>query len=146
MRIENTLNDVSSNSGLERKQAEKKQLTVDSITNWQLPLLAILFGTVVFVAITTVVHRHESRNSFMQLQELDKERDKLVAQWSRLKLEQGAMLNQVRVERLARWDLKMKLPKASKVRIVREPAKMDLLPIAKSPANAALISKVALSD
>jgi cell division protein FtsL len=136
----------SSSNDLERKQAEQKQLTVDSVTNWQLPLLAILFVTVVFVAITTVVHRHDSRVSFMQLQKLEKERDKLAAQWSRLKLEQGAMLNQVRVERLARWDLKMKLPKASKVRIVREPTRVDVLPIARTPAKTSLISKVALSD
>jgi cell division protein FtsL len=144
--IENSSNGVSLNNGFEGKQAEKRRLTVDSVTNWQLPLLAILFVTVVFVAIKTVVHRHESRTSFMQMQKLEKERDKLAAQWSRLKLEQGAMLNQVRVERLARWDLKMNMPKASKTRIVREPTKAGALPIAKSPAKASLISKVALSD
>ena len=97
-----------------------KQLTVDSTTNWQLPVLAILFVSVVFVAIKTVVHRHESRTSYMQLQKLEADRDKLSAQWSRLKLEQGAALNQVKVEQYARWDLNMEIPKASEIKMVRE--------------------------
>ena len=97
-----------------------KMTTVDSVVNWQLPLLAILFVAVIFVAIKTVVHRHESRTLFMQLQVLEKERDKLAAQWSRLKLEQGTMLNQVRVERSARLDLGMKMPKTSEIKTIRE--------------------------
>ncbi len=102
------------------KVKDAKQLTVDSATNWQLPVLAILFVSVVFVAIKTVVHRHESRTSYMKLQKLEKERDKLAAQWSRLKLEQGTALNQVRVEQYARWDLNMEMPKASEIKTIRE--------------------------
>jgi cell division protein FtsL len=109
-----------------------KQLTVDSVTNWQLPVLAILFVSVVFVAIKTVVHRHESRTSYMKLQKLEKERDKLAAQWSRLKLEQGTALNQVRVEQYARWDLNMEMPKASEIKTIRESlrlkAELELTP------------------
>ncbi len=153
MKINNASNELSQGQAGNR-QAEIKQLTVDSVTNWQLPLLAILFVAVVFVAIKTVVYRHESRTAFMQLQTLEKERDNLAAQWSRLKLEQGAMLNQVRVERLARWDLKMKMPKASEVRIVREPRKIQIQPVVNKPVANKLVknnqspvaSKVALSD
>ena len=109
-----------------------KQLTVDSVTNWQLPVLAILFVSVVFVAIKTVVHRHESRTSYMKLQKLEKERYKLAAQWSRLKLEQGTALNQVRVEQYARWDLNMEMPKASEIKTIRESlrlkAELELTP------------------
>ena len=97
------------------------QLTVDSVINWQLPVLAILFVSVVFVSIRTVVHRHESRTAYVKLQTLEKERDKLAAQWSRLKLEQATTLNQVRVEQYARWDLNMKMPKASEVMTIQEP-------------------------
>jgi len=103
--------------------------------------LLILFVSVIFVAIKTVVHRHESRVAFMQLQKLEKERDALAAQWSRLKLEQGAMLNQVLVERRARWDLKMKIPKASEKMIVRESKKSP-----GSPLNSSATSEIALSD
>lgn len=125
-----------------------KLATVDSVVNWQLPLLVVLFVAVIFVAIKTVVHRHESRNMFMQLQVLEKERDKLAAQWSGLKLEQGTMLNQVRVEQNARWDLKMKIPKASEVRVVREPKKetvMSIVDLPEVPVESG-VSKVALSD
>jgi len=130
----------------------KKMTTVDSVVNWQLPLLAILFVTVIFVAIKTVVHRHESRTLFMQLQVLEKERDKLAAQWSRLKLEQGTMLNQVRVERNARLDLGMKMPKTSEIKTIRETAREVVvsaeLPKEMSPKTPAVLkaSKVALGD
>lgn len=99
----------------------EKPLTLDSVVNWQLPLLAILFVSVVFVAIKTVVNRHESRAAYMKLQVLEKERDKLAAQWSRLKLEQAVNLNQVRVEQYARWDLNMKMPKTTDIKVVQEP-------------------------
>ena len=49
---------------------DEKQLTVDSVINWQLPVLAILFVSVVFIAIKTVVHRHESRTAYVKLQKL----------------------------------------------------------------------------
>lgn len=108
---------------------EEKQLTVDSVINWQLPVLAILFVSVVFVAVKTVVHRHESRTAYVKLQKLEKERDKLAAQWSRLKLEQAVTLNQVRVEKYARWDLNMKMPKASEKKIIQEPIKSEVIAI-----------------
>jgi len=88
--------------------------------NRSLIILIMLFVMVVFVAIKTVVYRHESRTLFMELQALEKQRDKLAARWSRLKLEQGTMLNQVRVERQARRDLGMQMPKTSEIKMVRE--------------------------
>ena len=127
-------------------ESVSKQLTVDSVTNWQLPLLAILFVSIVFVAIKTVVQRHESRTAYMKLQTLEKERDKLAAQWSRLKLEQGTALNQVRVEQYARWDLEMKIPKASEIRLVREPQEIEEVASKKSIVDGKKLSKVSLSD
>ncbi len=112
-----------------------------SNSSWQLSLLILLFVSVVFVAIRTVVHRHESRTLFMELQHLEKERDKLVAQWSRLKLEQGTLLNQVSVERQARWDLGMQIPKTSEIKIVRE-SKVNFSPV----KDKVIASKVAFSD
>lgn len=110
--------------------------------SWQLPLLVILFVSVVFVAIKTVVHRHHSRSMFMELQALEKQRDKLVAQWSRLKLEQGTLLNQVRVERQARRNLGMQMPKTTEIKIVRETLKMKV----KHTAGNRFASGVSLSD
>ena len=130
---------------VEPKAPVQKQ-TVDSVTNWQLPLLAVLFVSIIFIAIKTVVHRHESRTLFMQLQKLEKERDKLSAQWSRLKLEQGMSMNQVRVEQQARWDLGMRIPKASEIKVVREPVSRKKLDSVVRDAKTTNTNKVALSD
>jgi cell division protein FtsL len=105
--------------------------------NWQFPLLLILFVLVVFTAIKTVSQRHEARSQFVKLQTLEKERDKLAAQWSRLKLEQSTMLNQVRVERLASRDLNMQIPKPSEKRMIREKiiVSPSVYPVMTSPKN-----------
>ncbi|MEE9327112.1 MAG: cell division protein FtsL [Cocleimonas sp.] len=97
-----------------------KRLTIDSVTNWQLPVLLVLFAMSVVVGVKTVVDRHEARAAYVDLHKLEKERDRLAAQWSRLKLEQGTALNQVRVEQYARWDLGMSLPKTSEIKMVKE--------------------------
>ncbi len=139
---------------IENTQMGEKQLTLDSVINWQLPVLAILFVSVVFVAIKTVVNRHESRTAFVKLQKLEKERDKLAAQWSRLKLEQAVTLNQVRVEQYARWDLNMKMPKTSEIKIIQESEnkneladnKNRAIKVPVSSVEPALSSKVVLGN
>jgi len=123
---------VEGHTSTGNSKVNNKQLTVDSVINWQLPVLAIMFVSIVFIAIKTVVHRHESRAAYMKLQALEKGRDKLAAQWSRLKLEQATTLNQVRVEQYARWDLNMKMPKASEVKIIQEPQKSSVAMIAEN--------------
>jgi len=146
---------VSKNQDLLSDSEDAQQpLSLDSVINWQLPLLSILFVSVVFVSIKTVVNRHESRTAFMQLQKLEKERDTLAAQWSRLKLEQAVTLNQVRVEQYARWDLNMKIPKASEVKIIQESKKTNIasieesrnIKVSTSNAKAASTSKVVLGN
>ncbi len=129
---------------MESSLADARHLTVDSVINWQLPILAILFVSIVFVAIKTVVHRHESRTAYMKLQTLEKERDKLAARWSRLKLEQATTLNQVRVEQYARWDLNMKMPKASEIKIIQESQKTNVA--ATKQNNDVNSSKVKFSE
>jgi len=124
------------------KQASIKADEVKEDSYWQLSLLVILFVSSVFIAIKAVVHRHESRTLFMELQVLEKNRDKLAAQWSRLKLEQGTLLNQVRVERQARWDLGMRIPKTTDIKIVREEVKKEEKPVSSGSVD----SKVVLGD
>ncbi len=108
-------------------------VTLDSVIDWRLIVLAISFIAIIFIAIKTVVQRHESRSLFIEMQKLEKERDVLAAQWSRLKLEQGTVLNQVSVERQARWDLGMKIPKAAEVKMIIEPAETVI--VEKTPAD-----------
>jgi len=111
-----------------RKSVSKAYESQQS-TDWQLVILVVLFLSVLFVSVKIVVHRHQSRGLFMELQALEKNRDKLSARWSRLKLEQGTMLNQVRVEQMARKDLEMQIPKATEIKIVREILKLKVKPM-----------------
>ena len=87
---------------------------------WQLPLLILLYISVIALAIKVVLNRHETRTLYGELQQLEKERDKLTARWSRLKLEEGTLFNQVVVERRAKQDLNMRMPKQSEIRVIIE--------------------------
>jgi cell division protein FtsL len=87
---------------------------------WQLALLVLLYVAVIAVAILTVMQRHQSRALFVQSEKLATQHNILIAHWSRLKLEQGVVLNEIYVERKAREDLRMKIPKAKDITMVKE--------------------------
>ncbi len=87
---------------------------------WQLPLFVFLYVVVISLAIKVVMNRHETRALYGELQQLEKERDKLTARWSRLKLEEGTLFNQVVVERRAKQDLNMQMPKQPDIRVIIE--------------------------
>ena len=140
------MNDTSPEMSL---PANKSIANMDSVINWQLILLPVLFVAVVFISIKIVVHRHEARSLFVEAQRLEKERDVLAAQWSRLKLEQGTVLNQVSVEKKARWDLGMKIPKTSTIQMIREPYSETVdfgVANAVNTAKSTDLNKVSLSD
>ena len=87
---------------------------------WQLPILIVLIASVVVLSILVVSNRHEARRLFVELQQLEKERDQLTAKWSRLTLEEGSLLNQVRVEQHARQNMRMRPPRQYEIRIITE--------------------------
>lgn len=78
----------------------------------------ILLLAVVGSAIGVTYSKHRSRRLFAQLQELQRERDRLNVEWGRLQLEQGAWATHGRIERIARERLNMKLPSQSDVVIL----------------------------
>lgn len=82
--------------------------------------LALLYFLVIALALVIVVNRHHSRQLFAELQKLEKERDELSADWSRLKLEQSTLLNQVHVETRSKQVLKMQKPSADNLKVIRE--------------------------
>lgn len=82
--------------------------------------LLVLYAAVIGMSLLVVVNRHHSRQLFAEIQVLEKERDRLSAEWSRLKLEQSTLLNQVHVEKRARQKLKMRKPSADSIKVVRE--------------------------
>jgi len=80
-----------------------------------------LFGLSVAVLVTAlavIYSQHQSRKSFVELQELQKVRDEIDVQWGRLQLEQGAWTTHGRVEQIARNKLDMEIPRTDEVVIV----------------------------
>lgn len=72
-------------------------------------------------ALLVIYSQHQSRVLFAELQELNRERDALDAEWGMLRLEQGAWATHGRVERLAREELDMVMPGRGEVVILRRP-------------------------
>ncbi len=58
--------------------------------------------------------RHQSRLRFVALQQLENKRDRLDAEWSRLKIEQATLASPQTVARVARQRLGMVVPKLNK--------------------------------
>jgi cell division protein FtsL len=80
---------------------------------------ALLVALVFVSAVGVVWARHQTRSRFVQLQQLNAERDALDVEWGQLKLEQSAFATHGRVEQTARDDLKMVIPRPEEVRIVQ---------------------------
>ena len=80
------------------------------------PVLAIC---VLATGISCVYVRHEARKLFVQLQELQTERDRLQIEWGKLRIEQGTWASHGRVENMARSELKMIEPQPGSVMAIR---------------------------
>jgi len=87
---------------------------------WSTGVMAGLYLLVLVLAVMVVNNRHQSRHLFLELQQVERERDVLNAEWSRLRLEKSALLSDVRVERQAKRVLGMQRPQAGNIRIIRE--------------------------
>ena len=74
---------------------------------------------VMVTALTVIYAQHQSRKSFVELQELQKVRDDIDVQWGRLQLEQGAWTTHGRVEQIARNKLDMEIPSTDAVVIIK---------------------------
>lgn len=73
---------------------------------------------ILVTALSVVGLRHQSRQSFAELQALRAEHDQLNIEWGRLLLEQGAWSQHQRVEKIARSRLAMQLPDSSQVVVI----------------------------
>jgi cell division protein FtsL len=85
----------------------------------QIAVLLALILAVVVSAVGVVHAKYQSRELFVTLQELIRERDAIEEEWGRLQLELGSWGTHVRVERLARDRLQMRLPRADEVVVLR---------------------------
>ncbi len=83
-------------------------------------LLSLALSLAVFLsAMEVVLHRHETRELFLVLQELRAQQNELDREWGQLLLEQGTWGTNGRIEDIAREKLNMTLPDTETVFRVR---------------------------
>ena len=86
----------------------------------RLTLLA-LWLLVMASAVGVVWSKQQSRNQFVELQRLEKERDQLDTEWGQLRLEQSTWVTYGRIEKIARDELRMLVPQPNQVHLVEQP-------------------------
>lgn len=82
--------------------------------------LLILLGAVMVSAIAVVWTRHESRVLFVQLTQLQGQRDDLNIEYGKLELEQATWAEPRRIDSEARNKLGMTMPSPQNIRLVQE--------------------------
>lgn len=83
--------------------------------------LLVLWLAVMVSAVAVVWGKQQSRNQFVELQRLEKERDRLDTEWGQLRLEQSTWVTYGRIEKVARDDLHMVIPDTNQVHLVEQP-------------------------
>ncbi len=84
--------------------------------------LLLVTGLVVACLITATVVinvSHLTREHYVRLQQLERERDQLQTEWGQLLLEESAWSSPARIERLAIERLEMRLPHVNEVEVIR---------------------------
>ena len=86
----------------------------------ELLVCVLLAVAVVASAIGVASTRHQARQLFIELEALNRERDRLQVDWGRLQLEQSAWAAHPRVESLARDELGLSQPEPQDIVLVTE--------------------------
>ena len=82
-------------------------------------VLTILLLVTMASALAVVYARHETRRTFVALQQAEKLRDEMNIEWGRLALEQSTWATHVRIDKLAREKLGMKVPGTENIVIIK---------------------------
>ena len=86
--------------------------------NVRLLLTLTLLALVTSSALGVVYTRHESRSLAVALGEFENDRDEIIAEWSRLQLEQAWLADASHVESKARSQLGMDQPADTQILVV----------------------------
>lgn len=84
-------------------------------------VLVMLWFLVLMAAVGVVWSKQQSRNQFVELQRLEKQRDQLDTEWGQLRLEQSTWVTYGRIEKIAREDLRMVMPDPNRVHLIEQP-------------------------
>ena len=82
-------------------------------------MVLLLLALDIATAVGVVMARHRHRQLFVELNRLEKTRDELNVDFSRLQLEQATWAESTLIDRTARERLGMVLPKADEIVVVR---------------------------
>jgi cell division protein FtsL len=74
---------------------------------------------VICSALGVVYVRHESRGHAVQLGQLENRKDEIIAEWSRLQLEQAMLADAGYIEHKAQESLGMREPEQPRILVVR---------------------------
>lgn len=82
----------------------------------RLNILLILI--VITCALSVVTSQHNARKLFMELERKQERTRQLTVEWGQLQLEQSTWAMRARVEKIATKQLLMKVPDASKIKVI----------------------------
>jgi len=81
-------------------------------------LVPVLWLAVLASAAGAVYVKHRSRELFVELERVNRERDRLEMEWGRLQLEQSAFSTHAFVENVAASNLGMRTPPPKQIEVV----------------------------
>jgi cell division protein FtsL len=87
----------------------------------ELTAALLLAASVTASGIWVVGAEHRARQLFIELEELNREQDRLQIDWGRLQLEQSTWATHPRIESLARERLRLTVPADEQLLVVVEP-------------------------
>ncbi len=86
--------------------------------NTRLLIVVLTLGAVIASALGVVYTRHQSRQIAVHLGELEIHRDDVIAEWSRLQLEQAWLGDAGNIETTARDQLGMATPASTRILVI----------------------------
>ncbi|MCK5714610.1 MAG: cell division protein FtsL [Nitrosomonadaceae bacterium] len=78
----------------------------------------LLILIVIACALSVVTSQHKARKLFMELERKQERTRQLAVEWGQLQLEQSTWAMRARVEKIATKQLLMKVPDASKIKVI----------------------------
>ncbi|MGY0505500.1 cell division protein FtsL [Luteimonas sp. e5] len=81
--------------------------------------IGLLLALCIASAVGVVLDRHQHRQLYVELDRLEKTRDELNVEFSRLQLEQATWAESTLIDRTARERLGMVMPRADEIVVVR---------------------------
>ena len=84
-------------------------------------LLALLAAAVAATGVWVIQVEHQARQFFVELESLNRERDRLQADWGRLQLEESTWATHPLIEAIARERLNLRQVGADEITLVAEP-------------------------